>query len=290
LSVSRSLLTALLLGLLLPLAGSTTVAAPSPPPTGVPQVWLSGAFGRVPGGDPASPASTPPHLTPLDTWIRRAPLSLQVDVAPEDVLAVGVVSRQRDGAHEEHLSSGSTLFAGPDSPGVTVLVATITTEPFGRSQHAWLLAVPDRDGGEEALLDVPAPVAMLTSKAGSVAGEPGNGCHVYLCVDVGYQPPAASLEALPAAVDETLSLALDDGSAMVGWAGTITPLADTITPLAGSGVEARTAQAGPALTPTPIAELAGLEPTAAGEWLLQVRADLDRERGWQWFVYRLVAE
>ena len=288
--MSRSLLTALLLGLAVPLAGLATVAEPAPPGTGVPQVWLSGAFGRVPGGDPASPASTPPHHTPLDTWIRRAPLGLQVDVAPEDLLAVQVVSRQRNGAHEERLSSGSTLFPGPDRPGVTVLVATISTKPHGRSQHAWLLAVPDRAGGVEALLDIPAPVARLMSKAGSVAGEPGNGCFVYLCVDVGYQPPAASLQALPAAVGETLSLALDDGSAMIGWAGTLTPVADTITPLAGSGVEARTAEASPLLTPTPVAELAGLEPTAAGEWLLQVRADLDRERGWQWFVYRLLAE
>jgi hypothetical protein len=286
----RAPLTALLLGLLLPLAGTATAAEPSPPPTGAPQVWLSGAFGRVPGGDPASPAGASPGRLPLDSWIRSAPLSLYVEVAPEDLLAVEVVSRQHDGAHEERLSSGATLFAGPDRPGVTVLVATVTTEPHGRSQHAWLLAVPDRAGGEEALLDVRAPVAMLISSTGSVAGEPGNGCYVYLCVDVGYQPPAASLEALPAAVGETLSLALDDGSAMIGWAGTLTPVADTITPVAGGGVEARTTEAGPLLPPTPVAELAGLEPTAAGEWLLQVRADLDRERGWQWFVYRLVAE
>jgi hypothetical protein len=296
--MSRSLLTAFLLGLtVMPLSNPATAAEPSPSPSGGPRIWLSGAFGRVPGGDTGSPASAPPGHTPLDTWIRGAPLDLQVDVVPEDLLAVEVVSRRLDGAGEERLSSEATRFAGPDAPGLTVLVATVTTVPYGRSQHAWLLAVPDRAGGEEALLGVPAPVATLTSTSASVAGEPGNGCYIYLCVDVGYQPPAASLEALPAAVGETLSLALDDRSAMIGWTGTITPLTGTSTPLTAggsetrmAGAETRIAEAGPGLTPSPVVELTGLEPTAVGQWLLQVRADLDRERGWQWFVYRVVVE
>ena len=37
------------------------------------------------------------------------------------------------------------------------------------------------------------------------------------------------------------------------------------------------------------AAMTGLGPAAEGEWLLEVRVDYDRERGWQWFLFRLVA-
>ena len=83
-------------------------------------------------------------------------------------------------------------------------------------------------------------------------------------------------------VGEALELHLSDGSALVHWEGRLEPHDGTL-------AETRLAQAtfdepvaGPALH--------GLEPDTAGEWLLEVRADYDRERGWQWFLFRLVAE
>lgn len=280
--MSGYILTALLLWLSVSLAGMNPAPAPSWAPTARPQVWLSGAFGRVAGADPAMPASAAPEGQPLDTWIRKAPLSLRVDVPFEDLLAIEVVSRPLEGDDvEERLSSGATSFAGPDTAGLSVLTATITTEPHGSSQHAWLLAVPDRTGGEKALLDIPGPGALLSSSAGNRSGEPGNGCYLYLCVDVGYQPPAASLQALQVDLGETLSLRLTDGSAMSGWAGSLTPI---------SGTEAEALEAEGRHEPAAVVRLVGLEPGVAGEWLLQVRADLDRERGWQWFLYRLVVE
>jgi len=275
------MLAAVLLWLSMPLAGMAPEEAPSTMPTAAPQAWLNGAFGRVAGDDPATPASAAPDGAPLDTWMRKAPLVLQVDVPFEDLLAIEVVSTPLDGGAAEALSSGAARFAGPDTPGMSILTATITTAVHGSSQHAWLLAVPDRAGGEEALLDIPGPGAMLSSGAGSRPGEPGNGCYLYLCVDVGYQPPAASLEALPASLGETLSLRLTDGSALAGWTGSLTPLS-------GTGAKALEAEGRP--EPATVVSLVGLEPNAAGEWLLQVRADLDRERGWQWFLYRLVVE
>lgn len=281
--MSRYLLAGLLLGLTLPLLGTTAAAPSSSPPTTAPAVWLSGAFGRVAGTDPAEPASAAPDDAALDTWIRSAPLTLRVDVPPEDLLGVEVVSVTLDGAGTERLSSGATVFAGPDMPGVSVVTATITTAPHGPSRHAWLLSVPDRLGGEEALIDIPGPGAVLSSATASRPGEPGNGCHLYLCVDVGYQPPAASLPALPVTLGETLALRLTDGSAMAGWTGSLTPLQ-------GTAAEAREAEAGPPLDPAAEVRLAGLEPTTTGEWLLQVRADLDRERGWQWYLFRLEVE
>ena len=171
----------------------------------------------------------------------------------------------------------------PDAPGVVIVTATVTTDPYGVSRHAWLLEIPDRSGGEEALFDIPGPVAMLNSVGGVVAGEPGNGCYAYLCVDVGYEPPPSSLPGVPVSVGEVLSLTLSDGSAMSGWTGSLVAIGDG---------RAGTLQADDAFgaEPQASAPLIGLAPPAAGEWLLQVRTDFDRERGWQSFLYRLVAE
>jgi hypothetical protein len=238
----------------------------------------------VPGGDPATPASAAPGGAPLDTWIREAPLTLDVGVPFEDLLELTVTSRPFDGdGPEERLSGGATTFPGPSAPGMATLTASLVTEPYGSSQHAWLLLVPEREGGPEALLDLPGPTAMLTSGSGAIPGEPGNGCFLYLCVDVGYRPPPDALEPLRLGVGETPSLNLDDGSALTKWTGKLTSLD------AAHGSE-RTAGADYATDPQPNAELRGLEPDGAGDWLLEVRIDLDRERGWQWFLYRLQAE
>ncbi len=276
------LLTCLLLALAVPTVGATATEDTSTTTT-VPQVWLEGAFGRVPGGDPRTPAAAAPDGSPLDTWIREAPLSLLLGVPPEDVVEVSVTARAEGDDVDTTLSSGATMFAGPADAGVSIVTATVVTVPHGSRSYSWLVSVPDRAGGEEALLEIPGPQALLVSVAGSVGGEPGNGCYLYLCVDVGYRPRLAALEPLDVAIDETPSIRLDDGSAMVGWAGTLTPQAST------PGTSREAAAAYPA-APAAVAELAGLEPTAAGDWLLEVRTDFDRQRGWQWWLYRLRVE
>ena len=281
--LNRGLLGTLLLGLSLPVAGAIAADEPSSAPVTAPQVWLSGAFGRVPGADPAAPAGAAPGGAPLDTWIREAPLTLDVGVPFEDLLELTVTSRPFGGdGPEERLSGGATTFPGPSAPGMATVTASLVTEPYGSSQHAWLLLVPEREGGPEALLDMPGPTAVLTSGSGAIPGEPGNGCFLYLCVDVGYRPPPATLEPLRLGIGETPSLSLDDGSALTSWTGRLTPLEAT------PGSE-RTAEADYATDPQSIAELRGLEPGGAGDWLLEIRIDLDRERGWQWFLYRLQA-
>ncbi len=274
-----------LLGLALPLASTSVAAAePSAGPTTAPQAWLNGAFGRVAGGEPANPAAAAPDDSPLDTWMQGAPLTLQIDVPSESVAGLQVRSQPlADGAAGEILSDGATMFAGPDTPGVTVVTATFTTEGHGSSQLAWLLEVPEREGGDEVLLDMPGPRAMLASLDGSVAGEPGNGCYVYLCVDVGYRPPTATLEMASVALGEPPMLHLSDGSAMTGWTGILTPIGEM-------SAKAQEAEASYPLEPRATVALTGLEPSTAGEWLLEVRTDYDRERGWQWFLYRLSAE
>ncbi len=275
----------LLLSLALPLgAAAADAVEPSATPDRAPQVWLNGAFGRVPGADPGTPAAAPPDGKPLDAWLRSAPLTLETDVAPEDLLSVEVTARPLDrAATEESLSEGATMFPGPDAPGVVIVTATVTTDPYGISRRAWLLEIPDRSGGEEALFDIPGPVAMLNSAGGGVVGEPGNGCYAYLCVDVGYETPPSSLPAMPVNVGEELTVTLSDGSAMSGWTGSLVPIGDS---------RAVTLQADDTFGAKPqgSAILVGLAPPTAGEWLLQVRTDFDRERGWQSFLYRLLAE
>jgi hypothetical protein len=103
-----------------------------------------------------------------------------------------------------------------------------------------------------------------------------------VCQEVGYRPPPAALEPLTLVAGEPLHLELDDGSAIVHWEGRLEPQP-------GTSAEARVARAildGPVAGPT----LTGLEPDRPGEWLLEVRADYDRDRGWQWYLFRLISE
>jgi hypothetical protein len=267
------------------LAGGSVSAAHAAPTTApAPIVWLKGAFGTVAGGEPPDPATAAPDARPLDTWMRRAPLELQVDIPDADVLALSVVTRAPDGVRVDgSLSEGATSFEGPDRPGRHVLTATVESRPYGRSVHAWLLEVPDREGGPELLWDIPGPSALVSSSTAEVTGSPGHGCYAYLCVEAGYRPPPDTLAPLAIGVGETPALRLDDGSAMVHWRGWLRPLPDTI-------AESRHAEDTFEDRPVALARLAGLEPTIAGQWSLELRADYDRSRGWQWFIYRLVAE
>lgn len=291
----------LLAALSTPLAGSVTraagpptdpaaepSAAPAPAaveePMAAPSVRLSGPFGAVMGADPATPAAAAPDGTALDLWMRSAPLRLDVSATPDELIDLAVVSRPlTTGVPEEPLSDGDTSFAGPAMPGTSVVVATVHVEGHGSSEHAWLVHVPDREGSLDALLEIPGPVVLLESSSASVAGTPGDGCYVYLCSTAGHPPPPASLPELGIEVGETPSLRLDDGSAIVGWQGVMTMLGEAGRQrLEASGSFAAAPEAEPRLT--------GLEPSAAGGWLLELRVEYDRERGWQELSYRLVAE
>lgn len=269
------------------------LAEPSAAPLEEPRVWLSGPFGRVLGTDPSSPAAAAPDGAALDTWLPAAPLQLEIawaegdapldHPAEDDLPGLAVVWRSlEEGAPEVTLSDGETSFAGPATPGTSVIVARIRLAGGGSSEHAWLVEVPDREGGPETLLEMPGPQAVLSSTAGSVLGEPGDGCYLYLCVTAGHAPPPSALDALPLDVGEAPQLRLDDGSAMVAWQATLA------TP--GERPRPRIEAAG-TFTEAPAADLAlsGLEPPTAGEWLLELRVEYDRERGWQWFHFRLAA-
>ncbi len=279
--------TVLLLAMVLSTGGAAAAPsfdeAPLPVPQTAPQVWLEGPFGRVAGGTVDQPAGAPPNGGALDAYIRGAPVSMEVSVPFEDLITVQVVARPIDGvAAEESLSDGATTFQGPSSPGATCIVATIETEPFGTTQHAWLVDVPDREYTQEALFEITAPGVELISDAGITVGALGDGCYLYFCADMGEPPPPETLAPLHVGVGETLALRTDDGSGLAGWNGQLTPLA-------GLAIDSVTANGSVTDTMETTLSLAGLEAPAAGEWLLEVRVVFDRERGHQWQTFRLDA-
>jgi hypothetical protein len=260
--------------------GQAGASDPSPDPSPA-QVWLKGPFGRVPGGSVEDPATAAPDGQPLDAWMRRAPLELSAEL-PAPAVAATVVARALDGAEEELLSHGAGSFSGPEALGKHVIVATFETPSGGVTEHAWLVDVPDRSGGPELLWEIPGPRAVVGPAGDEVLGVPGHGCYAYLCVEAGLRPPVETLESVRVAVGEAPALRIDDGSAVVHWQGRLEPVSE-------QGTKSFEAEATFAV-PTDAPVLAGLEPTAAGEWLLEVRVDYDRERGWQWFLFKLLAE
>ncbi len=273
---------ALALVLLVGLPALAGAAAGAEEPDRV-SVSLRGAFGTVVGQDPDTPAVAAPDGRGLDTWAREAVLELAVDPPLEPPATVTVVATPRDGGEAVvlPLKDGRWLTA-PGQAGEHVVVATIEQVGHDASRHAWLLAVPDRPGDFETWLHFPPIEARARSSAGSVRGDRGHGCLVDLCQEVGPRPPAKVLEPLTVPVGETLTLELDDGSAMVHWQGRLEPQP-------GTASETRVARA---TFDEPVAEpaLTGLEPDSTGEWLLELRVDYDRERGWQWYLFRLVAQ
>ncbi len=284
----RIILSSLVLSLAVPFGGTAAIGAePSASPgteATAPHVWLKGPFGTVLGADPAAPAGAAPADVPLDTWMRGAPLLLGTDLASGEAPEVSVVSAPLDGhGRPEQLSAGDTEFSGPDTTGLNVITATVKTDQHGTSEHAWVVVVPDRERDPDLLFDIPGPRVRLVSETGSVDGEQGHGCYVYMCREAGYRPPVTALDALPMGAGETPSIRIDDGSAMAGWKGTLEPLGDTRS-------EPILAEETFADAPRVTTKLTGLEPTVTGEWLLELLVEYDRERGWQWFLYRLTAE
>jgi hypothetical protein len=262
-------------------ADPSATADPSPGSEATPSVWLGGPFGTVPAGTLEEPATAAPDARPLDTWMRSAQLELTVEPPLQAAHELHAVATAEDGTKTElPLQDGHWLLA-PDEPGLHVIAVTLETEG-GTSEHAWLVDVPDREGSFETLLEMPAIEAEIQASTGSVSGERGHGCLVDMCQEVGYRPPVGVLPPLSVAVGEAVELHLSDGSAIVHWEGRLEPLP-------GTTAETRQTRA---TFDEPVASplLSGLEPDAAGEWLLELRADYDRERGWQWYLFRIVAE
>ena len=270
---------ALLLSCWLALPGMTMAEEPAVPT----QAWLSGTFGTVLGTDTDRPATAPPDGRPLAAWMREETLEIVVEppLGAGDELALTAAGADSDSSVELSVTDGRWV-TGPDEAGVHTVVAAIDRQDAEPTRHAWLLEVGDRPAGWDTLLQRPPLEARLVAEDGVVVGERGHGCLTGFCQEAGYRPPADTLQPLSVAVGEPLGLELADGSAIVHWQGRAEPRAGTRSEVRLAEATFDVPVAGPTLT--------GLEPDAAGEWLLEVRADYDRERGWQWYLFRLEAE
>jgi len=281
----RTISLLLTLALCLAANGLAAGAEPGPDETGETSqtgVRLRGAFGTVRGGSPDEPATAAPDARALDTWMRSATLELitETPVDPDAPPVITAVSVDSGEATELVLDQDRWLTA-PDVAG-SYVVTVVTSDADGADhEQAWLVDVPDREGSWDTLLQMPAIEGSLASGEDGVEGVRGHGCFVDTCQEVGLRPPVDSLQPLEVAVGEALELHLSDGSALTHWEGRLEPQP-------GTSAETRFAEA---TFDEPVAEptLAGLEPDVPGDWLLEVRADFDRERGWQWYLFRLAA-
>jgi hypothetical protein len=284
----RVILAIILLSTIAPIAGAT---AASPSESVIPdvavdppiQLWLSGPFGRVEGSAVFEPATAAPASDPLDTYVKRAPMVLDAGDAPLPTRSLTVISTSIASGETERLSTGALAFEGPGEPGGAIIIASLQT-PGGRStRRAWLVDVPDREPPADGLYDIPAPEVIVASGATSAAGSPGNGCYLYLCVEIGRMPPAAALPSLDAEPAETLSATLSDGSAIVAWDGVLRRIGDAGGPRqAASGVVTG--------EPEAVVNLTGLEVPGEGDWMLTLRVVFDRDRGWMESRYRVRAQ
>jgi hypothetical protein len=184
-----------------------------------------------------------------------------------------VVARPVEADREpEILGRGLQAFEGPSVPGRHLIVASL---PLGEdvAERAWLVDVPDREPPDDGIYDLPAPDIVVSTNSDRRAGVLGDGCYVYLCVETGRPTPPEDLVPITALAGETPTLAVGDGSAVVAWEGSLTPLGQTQGPrLEAAGVVTE--------APTSSLPLTGLEPAGPGRWLLEVEVVLDRERGW----------
>ena len=275
---------AVAVGMAISLSAAAAAAAAEPsadPPSRT--VSLRGPFGTVAGTDPQAPAVAAPDGRALDAWQRDAAMELAIE-PPLDVTAtVTLKATPDDGGEAVELSlEDGRWVTGPGRAGDHVVVASIERDGRTSGEFAWLIEVPDRPGDIETLLTMPALEASVSAASGTVPGERGHGCHVDMCQEVGFRPPATALEPLDVQVGEPVTFSLADGSAVIGWEGRLEPQP-------GTASETRFAEA---VFEEPVGApvLTGLEPDAVGEWLLELRADYDRERGWGWYLFRLVAE
>jgi hypothetical protein len=270
----------------------------SPPPSSrpdpsagpaTPDLWLSGPFGRVAGALPGAVARLAPggEPEPLDAWATGVPLKLDAGLTGPPLGDWLVTAVPRRGGplvllteREPGDAARSPLrFTGPPEPGPYVVVARVTTADGRRTSRAWAIEVPDRPLPEDGLLEVTTPEVLLASGPRTVVGRPGHGCYVYLCVDVGAAPPAATLQPFAVGAGEPLQLRLSDGSGLVGWAVERRPLA-------GDGRD--TVADTPRTVDAPVHEV-DLEGLPAGEWVLRATLEFDRERGWLEAWFRVVA-
>jgi hypothetical protein len=261
-------------------AAAQATVTPAPDATSAPQpiLWLRGPFGTVPSGE---------NVT-LDAFVRSAPLRLETgdpDVSIGDwrasfhPLDSGLPPLASSGTGDGGLPSTGVTLAAPDAPGTYRLDVSVSLDTGTGSQATWTMVVPDRPLPPDGLIEVPAPVLLLSAGSGTVAGWAGSGCHIYLCVDVGRLPPLRTVTHADVVAGEELRLRLSDDSGITAWTVTLYPIVSGLQPAMDE------------IGDEPDAPVDGfvVQAPVAGEWLMQAEVTYDRLRGWTHAFYRLTS-
>ena len=262
--------------------GSMTATAPSglaadpgaSAETEVVTLIAQGPFGRVAGlaGGTADSPPDPARLPVLDAWARGTRVVVKPTegtLAPWEAVAIAEPTLDPGGAVELGRGDGEATFELPASGLFLVRVAG-TVRPDGDALEGswwWRIAVPDRDLPEEET-GPPPPAIVVASGADVASLEQGSGCHLGTCGDIGRVSPPDLLPTVRTIPQAPLAVSLSDGSDMVGWSISVTPVegrdADGI--LLGQAGSSPMTQA---WVPAP----------GAGEWVIAVSVTFDRERG-----------
>lgn len=264
-----------------------TVAQTDPPSATGRAGWVSsliarGPFGSVPGV-PLPPEATlpdPATLEALDAYGRGA----TVTFAP----SIGSLDHWRATASREsgaETTSALELGAGESADFATIrlpasglflirLDGTLVDpanpgDPGRAGSWVWRIAVPDRDvpGGGDPY--PPMPAIVLTSGDQSIDLDPGSGCFIGTCGDIGATSPPQTLPTIRTIAGTSLNVRLSDGSGITAWSADATPIGatnDKTVPL-GSG------------TVDPATHIVTFAAPAQGRWVIVMHVRFDRDRG-----------
>jgi hypothetical protein len=252
------------------------LAADPGPTAGADGIGLvaQGAFGRA-MGLAAGTADTPPdpgRLPVLDAWARGTSVVVRPTegtLSPWRAVAIAEPALDPGNAVELGQGDGDATFRLATS-GLLLVRVDGTVRPDGDALEGswwWRIAVPDRDLPEEET-GPPPPAIVVASGADVASLEQGSGCHLGTCGDIGRVSPPDLLPTVRTIPRAPLAVSLSDGSAMVAWSVSATPVE-------GSGSEGiLLGQA----DGTPMTQ-AWVPAPGTGEWVIAVSVTFDRERG-----------
>lgn len=250
-------------------------ASPSPGPTAEPAgLAATGPFGTVPGVATAAAGSVPDPagLPVLDGWARGATMMVRPTsgtLSPWHAIALrepgldpttATDLGEGDGDALLHLSTTGTFLIGVEG----------TVRPDGDAVEGawwWRIAVPDRDRPDDEF-GPPVPAIRLASGDDVQSLEQGSSCYVGTCGDIGGISPPDLLPTVRTIPGAPLSVSLADGSSVVAWSVSATPVGGTTSDaiLLGSADDTETTKA-------------WVSAPAEGDWVLTVSVTFDRERG-----------